>query len=462
MTPSTDLQAAITTASRALEAHDPQAAFAALTPYAGQVTEDRDLALTWLTLLRITPGRDGLQEDVKRIIARWSEDPLVVIAGCDALVRAAELQPADEPPPAHGPAELAGFAAEHCLERLDVPARKDPKRGGYLWMNRANAMRLMHRHDDARFAYEAALATDPSNGQWWFNFGLLHKAARNFAEGVTANQRARELLGDQKGVLWNLAICATATGQADLAIEVMQRLGFPATKAASGMPVVEGLPPMQVRAAAIGSGHGSDDAQIDRAVFFELVWVSPLSPCHGVVTSTTHRDAAIDYGDVVLWDATPVGVVEHEGKRVPRFPLLSVLRQGDERRYRFVALEQHEGEIQKLASDLPDDALLFPHRAQVEMLCARCASGDHMRKHAHTAPEPHRLVYGKLVIPASADLKAFRRALDDRIRKQQTVSVVVPGLLEALGDTEAAGKAHQLWRGLEQRAMKMTRQAPSA
>jgi len=34
------------------------------------------------------------------------------------------------------------------------------------------------------------------------------------------------------------------------------------------------------------------------------------------------------------------------------------------------------------------------------------------------------------------------------------VQFVIPTLLEALGDTKAAGKAHQLWRGLERTSEK--------
>ena len=83
------------------------------------------------------------------------------------------------------------------------------------------------------------------------------------------------------------------------------------------------------------------------------------------------------------------------------------------------------------------------------MLCARCASGEHMHKHRHEPPQEHRLVYGKLVLSPDVELTAFRGVLEERLRAHPRVQLVVPGLLEAIGDTAAAGKAHQLWRGLE-------------
>jgi hypothetical protein len=189
-------------------------------------------------------------------------------------------------------------------------------------------------------------------------------------------------------------------------------------------------------------------------VAFEVLWVSPASPVHGVVQTAASREGAADYGDLILWDGTPVGIIEHEGRRVPRFPLLHVLRKGDEHRFRFVALEQDPGDVLAFGEALPHGALLFAHHARVEMLCARCATGDHMRKHEHLKAEPHRLVYGKIVVPRSVELRDFQVALKARLAEHSKVQLVMPGLLEALGETAAAGKAHQLWRGLERTAQK--------
>jgi hypothetical protein len=214
------------------------------------------------------------------------------------------------------------------------------------------------------------------------------------------------------------------------------------------MPFVDGLPPVQVRVATVGSGLKVGEVP-DRSVGFELVWVTPLSPCHGVVSSATYRVASVDYGDVLLWDGAPVGFGEHGGSRVPRFALLAVLSRGDEHRFRFVALQQGAGQVAELEAELPSDALLFIHQERIEMLCARCASGDLLRKHEHLAPEEHRLVHGKVVLPASTELSTFRSALDAVLARHPAVHLVMPGLLEAIGDTVAAGKAHQIWRGLE-------------
>lgn len=446
------LARALAEVSRALERQAPDEAWAALCPFAAQVTEDRELAMAWLTLLRITPRREGLLADVRRIADRWPNDAAVVATGCDALIRAAELRGADEPFAGDGPAATAADLALRCLAALQPADRARAAIGGYLHMGRANALRLAHQYDEALVAGRAALATDAANGEWWWNMGLLHKARAAFADALEANERARCLLGDRKGILWNRAICATALGHGAVARDALCALGFPATLSPGGMPQVEHLPLVQVRVASRSSGYEAAQDPMQRAVIFELVWVSPLSPCHGVVQSATQRDAAVDYGDVVLWDGTPIGMGERDGVPVPRFPLLAVLRRGDERKFRFIALEQNAGDTAAFGAELPEGALYFELRAAGEHLCARCANGEPMSTHPHMTPEPHRVVYGKLVVPAAVDLASFRAAFDALARKHPTVQLVVPGLLEALGETAAAGKAHQLWRGLSKSA----------
>lgn len=446
------IDAVLASVEDALAKGDSARAFELVAPLYAQVEHDARLATVWLTLLRIQPRREQLRADVERIVARWPDDAALQLSGCDALIRAAELGGPDLPVGEDSAAQRAVKLAEANLERLSFEQRKQPALGGYWLMNQANALRLTHRYPDAAASYTEALELDPNNGDWHFNYGLLHKARGDFDGGLQEAQRARELVGERRGVLWNIAICATALGKGDVAVEAMRKLGFDARVLDNGMPHVDDLPAAQVRVATRGSGHGFGGAELERGVVFELVWVSPVSPCHGVVQTPTFREASIDYGDLVLWDGTPIGVIEHEGKPVPRFPLLSKLRDGGERRIRFVALEQDEGDVEACARDLPEPGALFLQRARVEMLCPSCASGDANHQHAHLAAEPHRLVYGKLVVPGEADLRQFRDAFEAYLKQHKKVQFILPGLHEALGETKLAGKAHQLWRGLERSA----------
>lgn len=426
----------------ALAAGDVDAAAAALEPLSDQIPEDRTLCHASLRVLRASPGRPGLVDDVGRMMASFGQDPELATLACDALIRSAERLPIDVPPPEHGAAMLAVTIAQRCLEGLTEAQRADRQVKGYLQINLANGLRLCHLYDRALAAYGAALGTIEDNGWWWFNLGLLHKVRGSFDEGLQANERALSLLGPQRPVLWNTAICATALGQGQRAVQAYAGLGIGARVADSGMPVLERLPPVQVRVASVGPGHGGPSAVPDRSVTLELLWASPLSPCHGVVQSASYRRADVDCGDLVLWDAAPADVGERDGQPVPRFPILSLLRRGDELRLRFIALERQPGAIEALRDAMPAGSQMFVHRERIER-------GPHAASAAGQSTPGEAPLYGKIVLPGAADLAGFRRAFDAARAAHPRVELVVPELLERLGDTPAAGKAHTMWRGIE-------------
>lgn len=446
--PSPRHEAVLARVAAAIHEGDANAAWRHMEPLRAELERDADVAAAWLGLLRSTPERPTLVDDVRAALAAYPFDASLVTRGCDALIRAAERRPPDEPLLGEGPALLAAQLAERCLSGQD-PQTTPAEMLAYLHVAAGNARRLRREHDEARPHLHKAVELCPERGGFWFNLGLLHKAALELGDALAAFERAHALLGAEKGVLWNLAICATGAGQGERAVQALRALGHDAKLAPSGMPFVESLPPVQIRVATVGSGHGGSEQVPDRSVGFELLWVTPLSPCHGVVSSAAYRVASVDYGDVVLWDAVPIGIAEIDGRPVPRFPILAVLKKGEEHRFRYVALQHNEGDVQRLGEKLPAGTRLFVHAERVEHLCARCASGDHMRKHEHEAKEPHRVVYGKIVVEPSVDLKALRGELDAMLKRSPTVQLVLPGLLEAIGDTVGAGKAHQLWRGLE-------------
>ncbi len=439
-----------------LAANDPEGAFAVLEPAAASLDRDPALALLWATLLARTPARTTLLDEARRILDAFPTTPELVIAVNAALVHAAERRPMDEPPLREdGPAHLAAAAAARCLEALPEAAAADPAIAGYLWINRANALRLAGvAHDQAaQEAFGRALALDPANGHWWFDAGLLHKWRGRFEEALQANLRARARLGETRAVQWNIAICATASGQGDLAAGVWKALGMPAELAPSGMPFVDGLPPVQVRVISRGAGIGPRSTFPDRAAGFEVVWMSPLSPCHGVVASPTFRDAPIDYGDLVVWDGAPVGVATlDDGARVPRFPLLEVLKRGDERKLRFVALTDAPHRIDLLEAVLPEGVVLFAQRERIESARPVAGTGGFLSKHREEREIDRHLFHGKIVAPVAVPVETIQKAIESL--KSQPIAVAVPDLYDALPDTKRAGQEHQAFRGIERRAEK--------
>jgi len=434
---------------RVVAAEDRDTVWAELEPLRDQLADDARVARLWAEALRTSPDRPDLLDEARAIADAWPGEPAIVAPVCDALIRLGERQPIDEPPRHPDAGILAAEAAGRCLARLEAEARHDPEIAGVLHALRGNALRTLGpgRLDDAAAALERALELE-ERGAWRFELGLVHKQARDWSAALGASRRAREALPDDRGVLFNLAIAATALGEGAAAAEAWRAASIPAEVREGSLPFVPDLPPAQVRLPTLGSGH-VDAVVPDHAAGFETVWVQPLSPCHGVVRTPTHREAVADFGDVVLWDPAPVQVVERDGAPVPRFPLLGVLRRGDERRLRFVALQQREGQVEAIGAALGDGVVLYPHGERVEVVCPRCAAGDLLVKHEHLPAEEHRVVHGKIIVAGDRDLADFAGALEAARKAEPGVSMAIPALYEALGDTPQAGKHHKRWGVIE-------------
>ncbi|MCB9633687.1 MAG: hypothetical protein H6721_16335 [Sandaracinus sp.] len=399
-------------------------AFAQLEPAHTSVGTDRDATLAWLRALAAAPRHPALETTVERAVAIEPLDVEVVIAACAALNAAAARRPLDAPPREGGPEARAYALARAALDALGED--DDSEAAAYLAVNAAQAAHALGpEHDgEAVAAYERALAILPAKGQWWNDFGVLHKWRGRWQPAFDAFLRARARLGDQRGVLWNAAIAATALGEGDVAAGLWRDLGFPVRLSSGGMPIVDDVPPRAVRVPSRDAGYGFERGPEQS---FEVAWVTPLSPCHGVVSSATFRDAPIDYGDLVLWDGAPVA------NDPPVFPLLEILKEGDERRLRFATIVR-EGDLAALGDAMPEGVKVFAHPAGREV-------------------EGERLAYGKLVVPASVDLASVRQKLEEVARGPKGHRFAIPGLYEATGPSKRAGQEHQAWRALERAAL---------
>ena len=124
-------QETIARARLALDAGDIDGAWVALHVLADALDRDHDVAAAWLDLLRMTPARPELLAEARRILSRWPEEPQLVTRACDALIRAAERVPRDEPQPEDGPPHLAALAAARCLVAVEAQGG-DRELVGYL------------------------------------------------------------------------------------------------------------------------------------------------------------------------------------------------------------------------------------------------------------------------------------------------------------------------------------------
>jgi len=426
-----------------------------------QLTTDPKLAGLALGLIRAMGNTPTHREALRTIADAWTTDWRLAMAAASMLVEQAGRRGMDEPPISEdSPAHWAASSLERVLEALDETDRTDPEVAGNLLAMFGNALRICgpDRDEEAREAFTRAVELDPERGEWWYDAGLLDKWRGRFDDGYQANELARMHTGPERPVLWNLAICATAIGKAKEAVEAWEALGVRARiDHRRDMPYVPDLPPMLLRVLSRTPDTNATSQLPDKAVGFEIVWVAPLSPCHGVVQSPTFRDAPIDYGDVVLWDGAPVAAHDiGDHGPMPVFPLLEILRRGDERRFPFIAFEREPNALEGLEAELTNDVRVFVQKERVHHGCAACATGEPHEHHdtlEAPAASPSPLVRGKVIVKPSQPLEDFRDAWESALAKRP-VAVAIPELFERLQDTKRAGQEHQAWRGIEGKALR--------
>lgn len=425
---------------RALAASTRDEAWTTLEPLRASIASDPDLAETWMTLLAASPARPLATEDALTVLRHHGSNEALVARALALLIAIADLVPFDEPRRPGDAAEVAVRAARAAVDRAPGSAVLRAALGNALV--RCGPV----RDTDAVAALEEAIRIDP-RGEWLSDLGVLHKRARRFRAALTAFEKARSKLGDARPILFHVALAAMAVGEHDTARSALTALGFRVE--GEGRPFVPDLPETEIRLPTLGTGQASFAALPDESAGFERAWIQPLSPVHGVLRTPTHREAIADFGFVVLVDPAPVAFATTDGKRRPILGVLGVLAKGDERRFRFLGLEQRQGDAAAIGAALPEGCTFYLHGTRIEQVCPRCAAGETLTKHEHMPPEEHRAVFGKLIVPSSIDLALVRTSLERARAERPGALLAIPGLYEALRDTPNAGKAHKTWGAIE-------------
>jgi hypothetical protein len=439
-----DIDALIARVDELVEADQREEAWKIVEPLKDELLENERLASRWLTLSEHAANPDEVAETATAIVSRYTESWQILSHAGDVLTTIAEQRPFDEPPLVDGPAAIAADALRRALELLpsemaDVETR--------AWFDAALAMalRITGADDDAEalMRMRRAVELKPEDGELWYKLGLLHKWRGRWREGVEANERALALGNDTDAVRWNLTICATGAGDGALALQMARSFGAKVQLGADGLPT--GLfDPVQVRVSTLGEGGGPQCHVIGADVNFENLWIDRKSLCHGVIMNATYNDLVVDYGDVVLFDGAPVGYRNSGERRVPRFPLLQRLREGDYHRFWFIAQQPASEAVQQLSD--PDEAWTFyVHSEQVHWICRRCATNEPDVPHEHSESEQssQRVVTGKLVVRRSERLERVAAVLNNA--RDAAIYVAVPALFEELGDNVSLRYWAELW-----------------
>jgi tetratricopeptide (TPR) repeat protein len=297
------------------------------------------------------------------------------------------------------------------------------------------AARVLGRGWDAvaERAHLELIELTPDRWQNHFHLGLFYKTRGRFAEGMAANQRAIELGSDLDGVVWNLGICATAVGEADIALEAWQSLGQKIKLGRFGLPD-GGYRAAKVRLAEFPLAEREAGQGPGRS---ETIWIERVSPCHGIIRSALFADIGLDYGDVVMFDGAAITFHTYDKDRVPVFPHLATLSRQGYQIFELAGTQEREDQIAALSMELADEAVVYVHSETFGHLCDACFD-DPDHEHADDPSKVRGVVTGKLCAPPGLAARALRDQLDKALESEPDVTLFVPELTLAAGDFERA------------------------
>jgi hypothetical protein len=145
-----------------------------------------------------------------------------------------------------------------------------------------------------------------------------------------------------------------------------------------------------------------------------------------------YQDLGVDYGDVILFDGAPITHHTYGDTRVPVFPHLATLTRRD---YQFVDFAGTQDEPRQLADasvDLEEDAVIYCHSENYQVLCANCWRDPNMDHENHEGVKTH-VVTGRIAAPGHVDPVQLLDQLDKAMAKRDRCHIYAPDLCAAAG-----------------------------
>lgn len=356
--------------------------------------------------------------------AHKNNDNIAILIG-NAMSAGRNLDYLNDPPPTHP-------LFEQIIKRLYDMAliANDEKTEALIVEGLSSTARFMARqHDEIAEKSYARLVELLPNASWaHYNQGLFFKTRGRFTEGVKANQKAIDLAKEASDShLWNLGICATGSGQGDIALKIWKEIGQKIEMGRFDLPE-GGYPSCKVRLAQHPLAERNADH--DDPGLEETIWIERLSPCHGIIRSVLYHDLGIDYGDVILIDGAPITYHKYGGKQIAVFPHLATIRKNHYQFFDFAGTQSAEGELGDISEHLEKDAVIYSHTENFSILCSACWHNATI-DHEHKKSEEKHVVTGRIAVPPGIDPKDILDKIDNILKDTPETRVFSPDLCRA-------------------------------
>jgi hypothetical protein len=219
--------------------------------------------------------------------------------------------------------------------------------------------------DDAIAAYQKAIQSDGTWSVPWYNLGLVYKTQKNWSESLRCNSRAVQLDSSDEAAWWNLGIAATALQNWSEARRAWQHCGIE-------VPAGEGpfeirLGPVPIRINPQGDG--------------EVIWTRRVDPARAIILNVPLAQSGHRYADLLLHDGAPSGYRTVNGKEVPVFDELQVLRESEFGTFAVAVRVTEPDDLTELARVCDEsDCHMEDWTSSIRNLCKSCSEG---RPHEH-------------------------------------------------------------------------------
>lgn len=329
-------QNACQTAWRSLAQDRPQAAAEALRPFAEQTTEDEGLACAWAAMMGWVDDLEHLEREIRRLARVWAATSSVVTEMARAILHAWTRRPG--PSPFADRESVIGLGVDLIDLCLKESPPSKPDQRATLFLLRAALLTWAGPLGDERALndIEIALTLTPEDGAGWFQLARLHLVRGRWEKAALATEHAIHYQFDALRAGWNLAVALTGAspykleGVRDLqaAWELAGHDEFSESSVidAHGRAVALGLPHQLVAVHTQMNSLGG--WELDQPWSSEVVWVQPLSPCHGRLLHPTAGQLPADFDDLILWDPQPARFERVEGEERPIMSALALLERG--------------------------------------------------------------------------------------------------------------------------------------
>ncbi len=381
---------------------------------------------------------------VSEIALSHATDPAILGQLGECLEAVRDIDDLNAPPPGHA-------AFDDVIARLETLAGEHAGKAEEETILRglSTSARMMARHGDetAERCYRRLIELNQQKCSIHYNLGLFLKTRGRFAEGMAANQTAAGLADEETdSYQWNLGICATGAGEAEIALNVWKGMGQHIEMGRFGLPE-GGYPQCKVKLAERPLAERSAD--LDDPGLEETIWIERLSPCHGIIRSVLFQDLGVDYGDVILIDGAPITYHTYGDTQYPVFPHLATLLRRNFQFFDFAGTQDEAGQLADASVDLPADALVYTHTESYQELCANCWRDPDVDHEHREALEKH-VVTGRIAAPADFDPAQLLDQVDTAMAKRTTCQLYAPDLCAAAGLQDRAlieGRRYDLLTG---------------